>query len=60
MMVLYVLMIIAGIPLVGWGFWASYNARKPWDIAGAILIPAGLIIALLGVLLTAVPDFFKG
>lgn len=60
MKILYILMIIAGIPLMGWGFWASYNARKPWDIIGTLLLPVALVVTLLGVLLTCVPNFFKG
>jgi len=53
-------MILLGIPLMGWSFWASYNAKKPWDIIAAISLPVGLVITLTGVLLTCVPNFFKG
>lgn len=60
MMLLYIIMIILGITLMGWCFWASNRANKPLDLIGAILLPVALIITLLGVLLTCVPDFFKG
>lgn len=60
MQALYIIMIITGIAVVGSGFWASCNAKKPWDIIGSLALPAGLIITLLGVLLTCVPNFFKG
>jgi len=60
MQVIYVIMIIAGVAALAFGFWASYNAKKPWDIVGAVSLPLSLIIALLGILLTCVPDFFKG
>jgi len=60
MQAVYGLMILLGIPVMGWGFWASYNAKKPWDIIAAISLPAGLIITFMGILLTCVPNFFKG
>ncbi len=60
MKILYTTMIIVGIPVIGLGFWASFNARRPWDIIGSLALPVGLVITLLGVLLTCVPDFFRG
>jgi len=60
MQVLYAIMIVAGVAGIGFGFWASYYTKKPWDIVGAISLPISLIVALLGVLLTCVPNFFKG
>jgi len=60
MQALYGLMILLGMPIMGWGLWASYNTKKPWDIIAAVSVPAGLIITLMGVLLTCVPNFFKG
>lgn len=60
MQVLYVLMILMGVSAIGVGFWASYYAKKPWNIVGSVSLPVSLLIALLGVLLTCVPDFFRG
>lgn len=60
MKTLSIIMIIAGLPVIGWGFWASHNAKKPLDIIGALALPVGLIVSLLGVLLVCVPNFFKG
>lgn len=60
MQILYAIMIVAGVVAMGAGFWASYYAKKPWDIVGAVTLPLSLIVALLGILLTCVPDFFKG
>ena len=60
MQAVYGLMILLGIPAMGWCFWASYNAKKPWDMVAAISLPLSLIITLIGILLICVPNFFKG
>ena len=52
-------MIITGIFTMGWGLWASFNLRKPFDIVGAAFAPIGLVLALLGTLLICVPKFFS-
>lgn len=52
-------MIPAGLFGIGWGFWASHNARKPVDIVGSFTILVGLAVALLGTLLVCVPGFFS-
>jgi hypothetical protein len=51
--------IFAGIILLFWGFWATYEAKKPWSAIGAICAIIGLITALLGTLLLFVPGFFR-
>ena len=56
---LYLLMIIAGLIIIAAGFRITHSAGKPWDILGALSLPAGMIITLLGVLLSSVPNFFK-
>ncbi|MDH3975996.1 MAG: hypothetical protein OEV42_17110 [Deltaproteobacteria bacterium] len=60
MLYVYVLMIITGVIALAIGFWASYYAKKPWDIVGAVSLPFSLVFALLGILLVCVPNFFKG
>jgi hypothetical protein len=57
---LYLLLVAAGLAMVGWGLPASYRWRSPLNILAALAVLAGLVAALLGVLLTAVPTFFKG
>ncbi len=57
---LYPLMIVAGLVLVVWGLPAAHRLRRPYDILAALAVLAGVIVALLGTLLTAVPGFFKG
>jgi hypothetical protein len=54
------LMIIGGILAISWGLWATFNLKKPYDIFGAACAPIGLVLALLGVLLICVPNFFSG
>lgn len=51
--------ILIGLGILGWSFWASFEAKKPYNIIGSIFAPIGMLISLLGVLLLCVPDFFK-
>ncbi len=60
MAVLYGAMIVAGIAMIGWGLPAAHRLRPPFDILAALVVLAGTVTALLGALLTAVPNFFKG
>jgi len=60
MLTLHLAMIGLGIGAVVWGLPAAHRLKKPWDIAAALLVLAGVILALLGTLLTVVPGFFKG
>ena len=53
-------MIVIGLGAVIWGLPAAHRLAKPLDGLAALLVPAGLIIALLGTLLTVVPGFFRG
>lgn len=60
MQVVSIFMILAGLAMISWGFWAADKMKNPWDIVGALFAPAGLVVSLLGVLLLFVPNFFKG
>ena len=59
MLIVYILMIVAGLAAMGFGFRTFAGAREPLDKLGPLLIPLGLIVALLGVLLVTVPNFFN-
>ena len=59
MLTINVLLVIVGLLTIGYGFWASYNVKRPFDIIGAVLTPIGLMITLIGVLLICVPGFFS-
>ncbi len=52
-------MIIVGVVLVVGGYAASERADKPLDIAGALGALFGLVLTFLGILLGAVPNFFR-
>ncbi|MGC2424682.1 MAG: hypothetical protein WA666_10045 [Nitrospirota bacterium] len=58
-MLLHALMVIGGLIVIGWGFWAAHNAKKPLDIVGSFSILIGLAVAILGALLVCVPGFFS-
>ncbi len=58
-MFLHALMVISGLFVIGWGFWAAHNAKKPLDIIGSFSILIGLAVAILGTLLVCVPGFFS-
>ncbi|KAF0216993.1 MAG: hypothetical protein FD174_3442 [Geobacteraceae bacterium] len=58
MNILYLAMIVAGIAAVAWGLPAAHRVKRPFDIPAALLVLAGVVAALLGVLLTVVPGFF--
>jgi len=57
---LYWIMVVAGVVIIGWGLPAAHRLKFPFDIAAALAALFGLVSALLGVLLLAVPGFFKG
>lgn len=58
-MFLHAMMVIIGLFVIGWGFWAAHNAKKPLDIIGSFSILIGLAAAILGTLLLCVPGFFS-
>ena len=60
MLILHLAMVGIGVGAVAWGLPAAHRLQKPWDVAAALLVLAGVILALLGTLLTVVPGFFKG
>ena len=59
MIILHIIMLTAGLILLPIGFYANYEAKKPWNILGGICALVGLCLALLGTLLICVPDFFS-
>ena len=60
MLTLHLAMIGFGVGAVVWGLPAAHRLKKPWDIAAALAVLAGVILALFGTLFTVVPGFFKG
>ncbi len=58
-MFLNALLVIGGLFVIGWGFWAAHNAKKPLDLIGSFSILLGLAAAIIGTLLLCVPGFFS-
>jgi hypothetical protein len=59
-LILHLAMIGCGLGAIIWGLPAAHRLRPPWDTAAAVAVLAGVLVALLGTLLAAVPGFFKG
>ena len=59
MIFLHILMLAAGLILLPVGFYANYEAGKPWNILGGFCALIGLCLAILGTLLLCVPGFFS-
>lgn len=55
---LYIPLILAGLAAIAWGLPAAHRLRRPLDMGAALLVVAGVILAVLGVLLTVIPHFF--
>ncbi len=55
----HLITILLGLFGVFWGFWASFETRKPINVIGSIVAPIGLLTAIIGTLLLCVPDFFS-
>ena len=56
----YLILVAVGLAMIGWGLPAAHRLRKPLDILAALAVLCGLLLALLGALLTVVPRFFQG
>ena len=57
-MILHLVMIIVGLIMVGFAFWAIHYRSRFLKNLGGFFAPLGLLIAILGALLLAVPNFF--
>lgn len=53
-------LVVAGIALITWGLPAAHRLKSPFDCLAALAVLTGVITGLIGTLLIAVPDFFKG
>ena len=56
----YIILIIAGLGGMIWGFPAAHRLKKPFDTLAAVAVLCGVIVFTLGVLLTFIPGFFAG
>lgn len=55
----YIALIILGLAGISWGLPAAHRLKGPYDIAAACAVLLGVIVAVLGVLLTFIPNFFR-
>ncbi|GFE59535.1 hypothetical protein [Geobacter sp. AOG2] len=55
----YLALIIAGLAAIIWGLPAAHRLQKPYDIAAALAVLAGVAVTVLGILLTIIPSFFR-
>jgi len=54
----YIPLIIAGLAAIIWGLPAAHRLAKPLDICAGLAVLAGVLLLVLGVLLTSIPHFF--
>lgn len=54
----YILLIIAGLACMVWGFPAAHRLKSPYDIGAAVVVLCGVVVFALGILLTFIPGFF--
>ena len=55
----YIALIVAGLAGMMWGLPAAHRLKRPLDIAAAFAVLCGVVVFVLGVLLTVIPGFFK-
>ena len=58
-MLLHLGMVIIGLIMVGFAFWAIHYRTGFLEKLGGIIAPLGVLITILGALLLAVPGFFS-
>jgi hypothetical protein len=55
----YIPLLVAGLVAIAWGLPAAHRLRRPFDSAAALAVLAGVIAAVVGVLLLIIPNFFR-
>lgn len=55
----YIPLIAAGLAAIVWGLPAAHRLKAPLDSLAALAVLAGVIAAVMGVLLTVIPNFFR-
>lgn len=58
MRALGILLFVLGGGGTAFATWATYQRGRPQDLLFAVLAPVAMLIALVGLLLVFVPDFF--
>lgn len=55
----YIGLILIGLAAICWGLPAAHRLKPPYDIGAALAVLAGVIVTVMGVLLTCIPQFFS-
>lgn len=55
----YIPLALAGVAAVVWGLPAAHRLRPPFDMAAALAVLFGIIVATIGILLIFIPNFFR-
>ncbi len=56
----YIILVIAGVASMMWGFPAAHRLKKPFDAGAALVVLFGVLSFAFGILLTFIPGFFQG
>lgn len=56
----YIGLILAGLAAMVWGLPAAHRLKRPLDVGAALVALCGVIIFVIGTLLTIIPGFFRG
>jgi hypothetical protein len=55
----YIGLIVVGLAAICWGLPAAHRLKPPLDIGASLAVLAGVVVAVMGVLLTCIPGFFR-
>lgn len=57
----YLILVVVGVSAIVAGFYGAfvYKGNKNISIVLSLLMPVGLLIAVIGILLTVLPNFFQ-
>ncbi|HEU0265357.1 MAG TPA: hypothetical protein VFR01_06475 [Geobacterales bacterium] len=59
MIIFALLLAVAGVIMLGSSLYYAHRLPRPWDTVAALAVPIGMVLVLLGALLSAVPRFFS-
>lgn len=57
-MFIAIMLITAGVAAVACSLVAAHRLRAPWDTVASLAMPAGVVLAGIGIVLLVAPDFF--
>lgn len=55
----YLLLVLAGLAACGWGLPAAHSWPSPRNLLPSLLVLLGIVMLMLGALLTFLPHFFQ-